>query len=543
MEDHSGVPARGRSLRATVLMLACSLLGACTTTPLLQFERGDSGAAGASMPSALGYLSKFRSAYQGAVSDQINREHQLTNGLVGAGALVAALAVGKAHRDAITGAAFLAGTAYTVGNVNNPRTRVLIYQAGVEALNCAERAVGPYAISSDEAIKISGALDAVQRLRPAVQSALDKGAPVRAGSPGPQAEPAAAVYDEVKRLADELLISSDQTLKAGREFVAASQRGARELVSAVNVIDAAVSRSVITSTPELSSLPNLVSGLAGAIGSFAPGAGIDQRITDGLKAAGGAVTGTTEPTPMEKAAAELKAAVQKLATAQSEANSLLAGRTGAFPADAFKDCGVAQVVTPLAVSPTSLTFVAGREAKRSLLIDGGVKPYFVEIDGPVLAGVSIKAPIRFDNRIEVAVAADKAKEAGETTLRIIDSAPSARSLAVVLTLTASTDKPDTQDQAQKKDTANTGGAAQSTATDLEALKKVESAQVGSTKIERRALPALEGDTIVLKAQCPAGTAGLTKDQIGKAFLAKAGLKEPPVRKVRVEVEPASCVKS
>ena len=245
MKDHRfDTAAWGPPRRVALLMFACGILAACTTTPLLQFERGDSGAAGADMPSALAYLSKFRSAYQGTVSDQINREHQLTNGLVGAGALVAALAVGKAHRDAITGAALLGGTAYTLGNVNNPRTRVLIYQAGVEALNCAERAVGPYAISSDEAGKISAALDALQRQRAAVQVALDKGAPVRAGALDPKVEPATGTYDEVKRLADELLINSEPTLKAGREFVAASQRGARELVSAVNVIDAAVTRSV-----------------------------------------------------------------------------------------------------------------------------------------------------------------------------------------------------------------------------------------------------------------------------------------------------------
>jgi hypothetical protein len=132
-----------RTMRSVALLTAGFTLVACTSVGVQYFESTSESAARRDLDSALAYLKEFRSHYQAEVQSQMARERNLANTLIGGGALMAALALGSAHRDAITGTGLLAGAGYTVGNYNLPRSQVLVRLAGIDALTCAEKAVAP----------------------------------------------------------------------------------------------------------------------------------------------------------------------------------------------------------------------------------------------------------------------------------------------------------------------------------------------------------------------------------------------------------------
>ena len=87
----------------------------------------------------------------------------LSNVLLGTGALATVLAVAKVHRDALLGTAFFGGTAYAFGNQNLSKQRALVHLAGVDAINCAKRAVSPLAMTNDEQQGLDTALSEVEK--------------------------------------------------------------------------------------------------------------------------------------------------------------------------------------------------------------------------------------------------------------------------------------------------------------------------------------------------------------------------------------------
>ena len=391
----------------TVVSGAIALSG-CATPYALRWD-GGAPAAGASMPTAMAELHALRMAYRTAISTHLNDERTLSDVLVGAGALVLALALGTAHRDAIAGTALAAGTVYTLGSSNLQRPRLLVYQAGVEALNCVERAAAPM-VTSDDASGVQTGVEALRTARAAVTDAILRGREARAAAPlnAGATIPEALDFDTAVADANTAMQASDATLAAGLALLAASRRAARQLLAAVNGVHDAVQRSLIAATPDLSAVPGLVSGLAGTAASFAPGAGLDTfaatKLEGVLKIK--AQSASAVPTALQSATAAVRVATLGLVQAQRSLAAMLEGYTTVWPADAFKDCGVAQVVATLSVDPASASFTVGSDGRRTLDISGGVKPYFVEFDGDVIEGLSLRAPMRFDTRIELQASGD-----------------------------------------------------------------------------------------------------------------------------------------
>lgn len=139
-------PHRFRTV--ALLALAMALVGCAAP---VRYDKGDRPAIATSdMPKALDYLQGLRAQYQTTVQEQMGYERDLTNALVGAGAVALGLALGHVNTNAITGVALGAGTAYTLGNINLSRQPVLIYLAGIDALSCAEKAMLPLCISDTD---------------------------------------------------------------------------------------------------------------------------------------------------------------------------------------------------------------------------------------------------------------------------------------------------------------------------------------------------------------------------------------------------------
>jgi hypothetical protein len=569
----------------TVVAGAVALTG-CSTPYALRWD-GGAPAAGASMPTAMAELHALRKEYRTAISAHLNDERTLSNVLVGAGALVLALALGSAHSDAIAGTALAAGTVYTLGSSNLPRPRLLVYQAGVEALNCVERAAAPL-VTSDDASGVQAGVDALRAARAGVTDAILRGREARVAAPLVAGAPTldALDFDTAVVNGNTALQGSDATLAAGLAWLAASRRAARQLLAAVNGVHDAVQRSLIAATPDLSAVPGLVSGLAGTAASFAPGAGLDTvaatKMENAVKFK--AQSAPVDPTPLQSATVAVRAATLDLVQAQRSLAAMLEGHTTVWPADAFKDCGVAQVIATLSVDPASASFTVGSDGRRTLDISGGVKPYFVEFDGDVIEGLSLRAPIRFDSRIELQASGDKLKKPGDSALRVVDSSPGGKAVRVPISVAVAGPAPASAPAAApaKAPTPPPGGAAGTSSAipqpkpsapapqpatgtipaapapapataaggvgsaalnmALEALKRKDSFVMAGKTFTRTGIPTRQGDMLVTDVRCPVGVT-TTRAAIASAYLSEAGAPLAVAPQLQVRTDPATCAPS
>ncbi|WP_298826299.1 hypothetical protein [uncultured Piscinibacter sp.] len=551
-----GPKKAGVRWRCTALAVAIAASG-CATEPLVPaWQAPDAIKAGDSMPGALGYLDSLRTRYRNAVATQLNDERNASNALLGTGALIAALALGNVHRDAIVGTAFLGGTGYAFSQSNLQRPRLLVYQAGVEALNCAERAVTPFSISVDDRTRLATAIGRLEGERKTLAAGIATAQGVAAANPGDVGLPD---LQQALTAARVQLEDSEKTLRSASAFSVAATRGARDLVAAVNSIDAAVVRSLVNATPDLSNVPKLVSGLAGMVSAIAPGAGVDDLLNSRLAAvkSGMAMTETGKKSDVQKATETLINTVAATQAANADTAALLAGRTGPFPDDAFKDCGVAQVVTALAVSPQRLSFTADQEDKRIVDISGGIKPYFVEVEGPVSKALTAKGPVRFDTRSDLTFASNVLKGATEGTLRVSDSAPNAPNIVTIpvsvaaaapsngagngedKTKDAAGNKPSTSPaKATVPAPAPSPDAAIDTA--ITALKTKAQFKFGGKAYVRSDNPIKDGRSIRFTVTCPDGAAPVKRVDLASAYLAEAGVKGLKPDQLAITTLPADC---
>jgi hypothetical protein len=554
------------------VVTGATALSGCSTPYALRWE-GGAPAAGASMPTAMAELHGLRKEYRTAIGAHLNDERTLSNVLVGAGALVLTLALGSAHRDAIAGTALAAGTVYTLGSSNLQRPRLLVYQAGVAALNCVERAAAPL-MTSDDASGVQAGVEALRAARAGVTDAILSGQEARVPAPPNAGALIQEAQDFDTAVADgsTAIQASDATLAAGLALLAASRRAARQLLAAVNGVHDAVQRSLIAATPDLSAVPGLVSGLAGASASFAPGAGLDTvaatKMENDFKIK--AQTAPAAPTKLQSAAAAVRVATLGLARAQRSLAAMLEGHTTVWPADAFKDCGVAQVVATLSVDPANASFTVGSDGRRTLDISGGVKPYFVEFDGDVIEGLSLRAPMRFDTRIELQASGDKLKKPVDSALRVVDSSPGGKAVRVPISVAAAGPTPAAAPAPPQTGAAASAGAipqpkpspptlqpATSTApvapaasgvgsaalnTALEALKRKDSFVLAGKTFTRTGIPTRQGNVLLTDVRCPAGVS-TTRAAIANAYLSEAGAPLAVAPQLQIKTDPATCAPS
>lgn len=430
-------PARTRRLCAAAM--AAALLAGCAGSPLVRWTppaaTGAEGAGG--MEHARAYAAAARSAYQDAIARQVNASGDLSNMLLGTGALIVALAAGQVHRDAILGASMIAGSTYAFGQLNFDRRRLLVYQAGVEAINCANRAVAPFVMSTTDAAALAAAIAQVEAARGGVDAASTDLRHKLGALPA--AATLAADARATIAAADLMSASSAEALLAAQRFASAVRRAGNELMLAVDRIDAAVVRATLDTLPDLSAVPSIVAGLAGMAGSFAPGTGAGQALTDRLKSSlGGAKSAAgapLQPTPAElalmAAIVRLEQATATLGSASLTLQSRMAGREGALAPDAFKDCGVTNVAFPLALSTETLQFKLATESTRSVLVSGGTKPYVIDVEGAAVEGLTVKGPAPFESRVVVSVTAG-VKSPAEQSILVMDSSSPTRSRSIVV---------------------------------------------------------------------------------------------------------------
>lgn len=550
--------------------------GGCAT-PVRYYQGMRPAIATSDMPQALDYLEGLRAQYQSTVEKQLGYERDLTNALVGAGAVALGLALGHVNTNAITGVALGAGTAYTLGNINLARQPVMIYLAGIDALNCAEKAVLPLYIGDADLKRLRGLLDGeggLQAQRGKLAGTLIAGeAVLRGAAPQSSARPR---LEAALAAGTKVLDTSTATLQAARDFIALGARGSRELVAAVTGIDTAVARAIVAETPDLSAVPGLVAGLAGTAGNFVPGAGVELGTLDGIERkksdSAKAMTGIALPDPVDTAALEVLEAAKIVSAKTEEVRSLLPSSPVLWPEDAFKSCGVAQVVSGLSASTTTLRFTVGVDAQQDFEIFGGVKPYFARIDGPMVDGLSVRSPVRFDNLVTVSVAGSKVKQALDTQLRVVDSSPTPRVLIIPVSIAATgagdggkqppaapggqptpapakpavSPAPTSAAATQPTPVAPTTAAATPPATPAPGEDATKLASVANFKINGRTFsligePVDDGAAVAVTVKCPEDGVTLSRSVLGRALLGAAGITQPK-RHLKITTLPAACAR-
>lgn len=555
-------------LSEIALLTVAVTLGGCAT-PVRYYEGQRPPMATARMPEALGYLDGLRKQYQGTVETRMKGERDLTNALVGAGAVALGLALGHVNTNAITGIALGAGTAYTLGNVNLARQPTLIYLAGIDALNCAEKAVLPLYIREADLTKLEDLLDGKDGLK--VRRSVLAAAMVAGEAELQAAPPASSGRARLQAALDagtKVLDASTATLQAARNFIALGERGSRELVATVTGIDTAVARAIVAETPDLSAVPGLVAGLAGTAGSFVPSSGIGTSTLDDLERKKSDLaktqSGIAKLDPVDTATANILEAAKVVAGKSEEVRGLLPTNPVLWPEDAFKNCGIAQVVSALSASATRLGFDAGINAQQEFAIFGGVKPYFVRFDGPMIDGLSVRSPVRFDNLASVSVDGSKVKQALETQLRVVDSAPTPRALIIPVSIAASGVGDGTRSAAPTKGTPKATAKVTAAKPSSPALAApatpavtapavsapggdaIKLAGVASFKIDGRTYslvgnPLDDGAEVAVTVKCPTDAMGQSRSVLGRELLKAAGIAQP-TRHIRLTTLPPACVK-
>ena len=533
--------------RTTVwsVAIATSLaLSGCATPYVVKLPKRQPAQSSRSIEKAFEYLNNLREPFGDAVETQIADEHSASNALIIAGALVTGLALGKVHRDGILVATGAAGVGYALANNNLPRTRLQVHEAVVTALNCAERAALPLYITDADSNALSTNVEWLRASRLRLSSALGEARAVRATVK--DQDPFVGAFSAAEKIASETLDETAQSVKAAQAFLDATPRAAQRLTTALNTIRASGINALGDSTPPLSAIPPLVQGLAKDMGLFAPGAGIDNLVADSLKksiAGGRAMTGVSSKSALETAMEGLETALREVASLQDPVNAALRGRNTTFAEDAFKDCTVAQVISALAVAPASLKLSAGTGGQRILELKGGVKPYFLQLDGDPVPGLTFPTgPIR-GGEAEIALKAGAGTGGIKTGLRASDSSPAGQGVRIDVEIAAA-EAPASSASAAKASVKVTKPAVVGVDDALAALKKKSRFVSGGATFQTQELPVKVGDRIEVTVLCPEGNSKTFKRiDLAKSYLGTAGATGFPPDRLTVKTEPASCALS
>ena len=537
--------ARTPGTVALAIAIAASLaLSGCATPYVVKLPKTQPAQSSRSIEKALDYLHTMREPFSDAVEAQITDEHSASNAFIVAGALVTGLALGKVHRDGILVATGAAGTGYALANNNLPRSRLQVHEEVVKALNCAERAALPLYITDAESNALSTDVERLRAGRLRLSAALGEARAVRATVK--EQDPFVGAFKAAEKIATETLDETAQSVKAGEAFLDTTPRAAQRLTTAVNAIRASGIHALGEATPPLSAIPPLVQGLAKDMGLFAPGAGIEASVVDSLKksiAGGKAMTGVESKSLLATAVETLEAALRDTVTLQAQVNAALRGRNTTFAEDAFKDCTVALVVTALAVTPASLKFSAGTGGQRILELKGGVKPYFLQLDGDPVPGLTFPTgPIR-GGEAEIALKAGAGTGGTKSGMRASDSSAAGQGVRFEVEI-AVVEAPASGASAPKPAVTTIKPAALGVDNTLALLKKKSKFVSGGATFQIKELPVTVGDHIEVTVLCPEGNTKVFKRiDLAKSYISTAGAMGFPPEKLTVMTEPATCAPS
>ena len=427
--------------RAIVSLAAAAILAGCANTnPLVQWNRDDGGSQNSNDPmaAAKARATALLTSLEAKRQEQVVGAVDLNNWLLGLGLLTTGLAVGKVHRDAYTGTALLAGSAYLFGQQNLQRPRVSVYESGITAVNCALKAVVPVDLGvalRERIFAESAALNRVEgRLAAAIADAQARLAALRDSLSTDKAAAADAAIANAIAVRDAASITQGDV----SDLVWRQQRAANELTRTIENIGEQVNKLASRTVADPASVQTQLAGLAAIAGRFAPGLGLQAAIEKSLKGITPQSLGDTEDmndaakkksdpqlpariAALNRSLDTLRAVADEAATLQRPLAKRLESLKGFNAADALKDCGVADVGLAIEVNPAKLGFKLATKQKQIVAVSGGIKPYVARLRDSDVEGVSVNSPLTGDSIVEVSVT-DKVTSAQSLVLLVMDSA-------------------------------------------------------------------------------------------------------------------------
>ncbi len=356
---------------------------------------------------ARAYSDAARNAYRRAINNQIETSGKLSNGLIVAGALAAAFAAATVHRDVLIGTSLIGGTAYALGSWNLDKRRLTIYQAGVDAFNCANRAVAPLNMrQTDFASLGQQLLELESALKEANAAIADADALVSVFS-----AKSAAAFQTAESLqlaiaaARKVVAQGNQAVVPGRQLHVSVESSGPRLKDAIDKIDAAIEKALIDTLPDLASTSKVIASLSGFAGSIAPGAGIEASINESLAKFNtvkpqASLTEASVPKEVGAAMKRMDAAVARVATSSQVVQGHVAAHGNALQADMLADCGLGDVSFPLALTPSTLSLEPG--GTQFVAINGGTPPFEVRQSGAPLV---VTGPVKLERQFQISASA------------------------------------------------------------------------------------------------------------------------------------------
>ncbi|WP_338846657.1 hypothetical protein V8J88_23230 [Massilia sp. W12] len=424
----------------------------------------------------------------------------MRNGLIVAGAAILGMSYGKAHKDAITGASLLSGTAYTLGTYEFDKRRWDIYNKGIEAVNCAKTAVLPLNLTMEDVKDLDKQLNGLEKHMGQLQGRLQvvEGVLAYLKAKYPDAD-ALDPYKAIVKEAQSDVRSLQKIHKAGRKLHGGVIMSDNRLKSSVDQIDQRLNDALKDTVPDLSAIPKIVGGLGAMSAQFAPSqdikdillgsnkeeskasSGADNKeeskgetaasakekaeskknqnksISEKLKKVddasepgkeNGLGSGTTERM-LIKALESLKQPLEDSFQAALKVHGILIAFDKKVAANALDACGDAsKIVLDMTLTTKSISFTKGVEDSKSVFINGGTKPYHVEIDGNNETGLTVRGPRIDESRIMINVS-EKSKDIKKKEVQVLVSDASNPVKSAVLTIKLEAPKADETPAAEK----------------------------------------------------------------------------------------------
>lgn len=428
---------------ATLVAIAAACLAGCAGAPLIDVTKPgftrtqDGGGDPATLAEARKSLLHLRGAYRDAMAEQLNATQTSGAGLVALGAAVAGMAGGSSNKNAILGVSLVGGTAYAVGNLTLDRRRVLAFDAGIRALDCAHAAVIPLDLGEARLKHLKAANDTLKKARRDVE---DKVLELRESiKTPPNAMPLPRDVEQAMKALlsriDVALQNSDKTRKAATRLAEDTREIGARLQNTVHAIAARVDGFIAQTVPDLTAVPQAIAGLGGFAAAFAPGAGIDKTLAKDLKAYGETAKSDNEELKerlkkVQDLSAKAENLVEALAAANEKVIEQLGTVDGSAVVTALKECKVADVALPLSLEPSTLSVDAKGGPGKGFAIRGGTKPYMVRWLDAAADGLSLSFTGGFADLAQVS--ATKEVPGGGYRLQVSDSAGGSTQLVVTV---------------------------------------------------------------------------------------------------------------
>lgn len=539
---------------ATWVAVAAACLTGCAGAPLIDVTKPgftrtqDGGNDPTTLAEARKSLLHLRGAYRDAMAEQLNATQTSGAGLVALGAAVAGMAGGTAHKNAILGVSLVGGTAYAVGNLTLDRRRVLAFDAGIRALDCAHAAVIPLDLGAERLGALQKANASLKRTRSELETsslALRKLAALLQSESLLDPTSSAALRALLAQI-DAALEGSEKTRKAAARLTEDTREIGARLQNTVNTIAARVDGFIAQTVPDLTAVPQAIAGLGGFAAAFAPGAGIDKTLAESMRQAADALKANAAPggepgkrvEQLKTAMTEASKLVNTLSVANDAVIELLGAVDGTAVVGALKACNVADVALPLSLEPTALLVDAKGGLGKGFAIRGGTKPYMVRWLDAAADGLSLSFTGGFADLAQVS--AGKEVPSGGYRLQVSDAAGGSIQLVVTVNGT------------QAPSTAGSGRDGSNGSPDLGTLIKdfngLAPFTIGKTKIsidKNGASLSNDKKKIVVKLSCdpppPAGT-GPSRDEVVSRLYQEVKSPEKDRGLVELSPTPANCLK-